>query len=113
MAMVIQVAEVGAGAAVIHLAGRVMMGANNEALVQAVDRAVAAGWRTLVLDLAGVTHLDSTGIGHFIAVFNKLEAAGGHLRIAGATGHIFHTFHISRLDTVFPFFPTVDDALKG
>ena len=35
------------------------------------------------------------------------------MRMAGAAGHLFHSFHVSRLDTVFRFFPTVDEAVKG
>jgi hypothetical protein len=33
------------------------------------------------------------------------------MRMAGATGHVFHTFHVSLLDQVFPFYPTVEAAV--
>jgi hypothetical protein len=35
------------------------------------------------------------------------------MRMAGATGHIFQSFHISLLDQVFPFFGSVDEAIDG
>jgi len=35
------------------------------------------------------------------------------MRMAGATGHVFQTFHISLLDTVFRFFPSVDEAARA
>ena len=71
------------------------------------------GKRTIVFDLSGVTVIDSTGIGRFIAAYNKIAAADGEMRMAGATGHLFQAFHVSLLDQVFPFYPTVDEAAQG
>jgi hypothetical protein len=38
-------------------------------------------------------------------------AVGGEMRMAGAGGHVFQSFHVSLLDKVFRFYPTVDAAL--
>jgi anti-anti-sigma factor len=54
--------------------------------------------------------MDSTGVGRFIYSFNRITSAGGTMRVAGATGHIFDIFHVSLLDTVIPFFPTLEAA---
>jgi hypothetical protein len=32
------------------------------------------------------------------------------MRMAGAVGHIFDIFHVSLLDTVIPFFPSLEEA---
>jgi len=102
-----------ADAAVISLTGKVMMGADSEPITTLVDRFLSEGKRRIVFDLSGVTRMDSTGVGRFIYSFNRITGAGGEMRMAGATGHIFDIFHVSLLDTVIPFFPTVDDALKN
>jgi len=99
------------GTAVISLTGKVMMGADSEPIVLLVDKFLAEGKRLIVFDLSGVTRMDSTGVGRFIYSFNRITAAGGEMRMAGATGHIFDIFHVSLLDTVIPFFPSVEEAM--
>ena len=95
---------------VIALAGRVMMGPASEAIVTQVEDSLRQGKRIIIFDLSAVTSIDSTGIGRFISGYNKIAAAGGELRMAGATGHIFEAFHVSLLDTVFPFYESVEAA---
>jgi anti-anti-sigma factor len=105
--------EVVPGTVVISLAGKLMLGPDGENIPDLVERFLREGKRTVVFDLAGLTVIDSTGIGRFIASYNKIAAAGGEMRMAGATGHLFHSFHVSLLDQVFPFFPSTEEALKG
>jgi anti-sigma B factor antagonist len=74
---------------------------------------IASGHKNLVFDLRGVTHIDSTGIGRFIDVYTRLAKIGGKMRLAGATGSVRDSFHVTRLDTVFSFYPTVESACQG
>ena len=95
---------------VVKLTGKVMMGTDSEPIATMVDGFLAAGKRVVIFDLSGVTRMDSTGVGRFIYSFNKITAAGGAMRMAGAVGHIFDIFHVSLLDTVIPFFPSLEEA---
>ena len=113
MPMEITQSEVAPGKVVLALSGKIMMGPDSERIVTEVDGLLRQGKRTIVFDLGGVSHIDSTGIGRFISSYNKIMAAGGEMCMAGATGHLFDTFHVSLLDTVFRFYPTVDEACKG
>ena len=99
------------GIVVVTLTGKVMMGTVGEAVVELVQDLLLQGKRTIVFDLSGITSLDSTGVGQFISSFNKITSKGGEMRMAAATGHIFHTFHVSLLDQVFPFYDTVEAAV--
>lgn len=105
--------EIAPGTVVIALAGKLMMGPESEKIVTLVEDLLRQGKRTIIFDLGGVAAIDSTGIGRFISSYNKIGAAGGDLRMAGATGHVFQTFHVSLLDTVFRFFPTVEAASQA
>jgi anti-sigma B factor antagonist len=110
MPVEIQEKTVAPGTVVIALAGKLMMGSHGERIVAAVERQLAQGARIVVFDLSGITVLDSTGVGCFISSFHKIGAAGGVMRMSGATGHVFQTFHVSLLDQVFPFFDTAEEA---
>ncbi len=112
MVMEISHKDAAPGVAVVTLAGRIMMGSQSEEIVTLVEELLRQGKRIIVFDLSGVTSIDSTGIGRFISSFNKIAAAGGEMRMAGATGHLFDAFHVSLLDTVFPFYESVEEAGK-
>ena len=105
--------EVAPGVELVTLSGKLMMGTVGDRIVELVNELLAQGRRTFIFDLAGVTTLDSTGIGQFISSYNKIAAKGGELRMSGAGGHIFQTFHVSLLDQVFRFFPTAEEAVRG
>jgi len=113
MPLEISYKEVAPGTVVVTLVGKLMLGSDGADIPDMVDGFLRQGKKVVVFDLSGITTIDSTGIGRFIAAFNKIAMAGGEMRMAGATGHLFNSFHVSLLDQVFPFFDTVDDAARG
>lgn len=113
MDMQISHRETDQGVTVIEVAGRVMLGQSSERIETVLDSLIAKGKRTFVFELSGVRYIDSTGIGRFIAALNKVMQTGGKLRMAGASGVVREGFRVTRLDTVFEFFPDVESACKG
>jgi anti-anti-sigma factor len=113
MPMEISHKEVAPGVVAIAITGRVMMGPTSEPITRLVEDLLRQGKRTIIFDLAGVTSIDSTGIGRFISSFNKILAAGCEMRMAAAAGQVLEAFHVSLLDTVFSFYDSVDAALKA
>jgi anti-anti-sigma factor len=105
--------EIVPGTVVLPLSGKLMLGQGGGQIVSQVEELLRQGKRIFIFDLSGVAAIDSTGIGHFIASFNKIMAAGGDMRMAGATGHVLDSFRVSLLDTVFRFFPNVEAARNG
>jgi anti-sigma B factor antagonist len=105
--------EVRPGVVTITVSGRLMLGEPTELIEEIPREWMERGARKFIFDLSGVTHLDSTGIGCFIAAMNHVMAAGGKLRIAAASSIVRDSFRITRLDTVFPFDATVEAALAG
>ena len=96
---------------VLSLTGRVMLGEESAQIDTLISRLRGEGNRTFIIALSGVTHIDSTGIGRFIAGFNKVFQAGGKLVMAGATGQVRDSFAVTRLDTVFKFYADSAEAL--
>jgi len=110
MALVISHIDAGPDSVVVALEGKLMLGPQGEEIPALVDTFLKQGKKTIIFDLSGLANIDSTGIGRFIASYNKIAAAGGEMRMAGATGHLFQSFHVSLLDQVFPFYATVEEA---
>ena len=110
MLLDIQQQEVQPGVMVVKLTGSVMRGPESQQLEALVPRLLAQGCRKIIFDLAEVKRIDSTGIGRFIFSLNAADRAGGELRMAGATGYVRECFRVTRLDTVFRFLPSVEEA---
>ncbi len=100
------------GALILALAGKMML-SESAAVEEALRRGLAAGKRKFIIDLSGLTHIDSTGIGTFIAGLSQIGATGGAMAMAGATGMVREGFRVTRLDKVFRFFPDVEAAEKA
>jgi anti-anti-sigma factor len=79
----------------------------------AVRVAVEAGHRSLVIDLAGVPVIDSSGIGALIGGLRETRQAGGELRIAAAGEQIRTVLGLTKIDRVLKPYASVDEALDG
>jgi anti-sigma B factor antagonist len=69
--------------------------------------------RTLVVDLARVSYIDSSGLAVLIETMQNVEKYGGKFALAGLQQNVKPIFEIARLDQVFRIFPNVDSALSG
>ena len=68
------------------------------------------GSKRIVLDLARVTYMDSSGIGALVKCFSKLKKSGGALRLAGVKGMVEGVLKLTRVNTVIGTYPTADAA---
>ncbi|MEV5717151.1 STAS domain-containing protein [Amycolatopsis mediterranei] len=64
----------------------------------------------LVVDLAGVTFCDSSGISALIAARNVAEAAGAAVGLAAVPARLSRTFGLIGLADFFPTYPSAEDA---
>jgi anti-sigma B factor antagonist len=113
MPIEIELRELSPLSSLIILRGELLLGPASAQLAEMVPPVIASGRRNIVFDLSGLTHIDSTGIGRFIDTHGRLERLEGQMRLAGASGAVRDAFRVTRLDTVFPFYATVDAALAG
>ena len=66
-----------------------------------------------MVDLSGVTYIDSAGLAALIEAMQKVEAYGAKFLLAGLQDTVRSIFEISRLDQVFQIFPDIDAALRN
>jgi anti-anti-sigma factor len=67
----------------------------------------------VVVDLSGVTFMDSSGINVFVTVHRAVSDAQGWLRIAGAQESVLRILELVGLDEIIPCHPTVEQALNA
>ena len=79
-----------------------------------VGRAIEQGGAPLlVVDLSGVTFLDSTGVGVLVGALKRAREAGGALHFCGAQPRVRRVFEITGLIGALPLFATREEALSA
>jgi anti-sigma B factor antagonist len=97
----------------LDVSGRLTAGAGATQLRETVRQLAEAGDTKVLLNLADVAFMDSTGLGALAAAAELLRGRGGQLRIVNATGPVRHVFQITRLNKIFPDFADEEAALAS
>jgi anti-sigma B factor antagonist len=108
----VQTRQVDNGVTVVAPTGRLDV-AGAPALKDAISEAVKNGQPRVVLDLEGVSFVDSTGLGSVIAALKQIRSSQGDLRLAAPNQQVRVVLELTTLDRVFPYYSTVEEALTG
>jgi anti-sigma B factor antagonist len=82
-------------------------------IAASLETMVAAHPARLVVDLSGVTYIDSSGLAVLINATQTVEEYGGQLTLAGMNEDVRSIFEMARLDQFFLIFPHVDAAISA
>ncbi|MDN3293328.1 STAS domain-containing protein [Streptomyces ficellus] len=80
---------------------------------EAVRSVRAEGCHCLLLDLSGLTFMDSSGVNAMLRVQRDSRARGGWTRLAGPRTPVLKVIELVGLDQAIPLYTTVDDALAA
>lgn len=98
---------------IMDLDGEVRIGDSATALRTAIRNLVSAGTNKLLLNLAGVRYIDSSGIGELIANYTTVGRSGGQLKLLNLTEKVQDLLVITKLLTVFDVYDNESDALSS
>jgi anti-sigma B factor antagonist len=76
-----------------------------------LNDAIADGARGVVIDMAGVEFIDSTGLSVLLNGLRRVTRADGKLALVVTNPTVLRLFEITKLDTTFDIRPTLDEAL--
>ncbi|MFU8876095.1 STAS domain-containing protein [Micromonospora sp. SL4-19] len=102
MTFTVTYAQRDGGEACLRLAGELDLSTTPQ-LNDAIDRLTAEGHREFLVDLTELTFCDSTGIAAFVRGDNRAAAAGGWLRVTGATGRVARVLQVTGLAEVLRY----------
>jgi anti-sigma B factor antagonist len=110
----LEVAERQAGdVTILDMSGAVRIGEGSVALRDAIRGLADSGKKKIILNLAGVNYVDSTGIGELIANYTTISRQGGQLKLLNLTDRIQNLLVITKLLTVFDSYEDEAEALKS
>lgn len=80
---------------------------------QAVVNLVSEGTHNIVIDLTGVTFMDSSGFGTLLGATRRLRPGGGGLHLAGANSTIQRMLRLTRLDSIMQVHESAEAAVQA
>jgi anti-sigma B factor antagonist len=88
-------------------------GGNSFEFTKAVDNEINQGNKQIVIDLAGCSNVDSSGIASLVRVFTKTASAGAKVAIANPQPRVQEVFKMTRLETILKPYNSVQEAIAA
>jgi anti-sigma B factor antagonist len=98
---------------VIDASGRITLGEGSSAFRDKIKELVNAGNKKIVVNMAGVTYIDSSGIGELVSGFTTVTNQGGGLKLVNLGKRIQDLLQITKLYTVFETFDDEAAAIRS
>jgi anti-sigma B factor antagonist len=95
---------------ILDVRGRIVLGDETDALRTAVRDLLAKGKKKIILNLAEVDYIDSSGVGELVGSFTTVRNAGGELKLLNLTQKVHDVLNVTKLYTVFDI---RDDEFKA
>jgi anti-anti-sigma factor len=98
---------------IISLQGKITIGSGDTQLREVIANAVNAGKTNILLDLSGVTTIDSSGIGELVGSYTTVTNRGGKLKLLHLPAKLNELLHVTQLITVFEVYENEPEALAS
>lgn len=98
---------------VLSLRGKLTIGGGEDALRHAVTDALNSGATRIVLDLQGVTAIDSSGVGEMVSSHTMVTNRSGRMVLANLPARLNDILVITQLITVFQVYGSVNEAVAA
>jgi anti-sigma B factor antagonist len=98
---------------VLDLGGKITIGEGSVSLRHAIKRLMEEGKKKILLNLAQVGYVDSSGIGELVSSFTTINRDGGQLKLLNLTQKIQDLLAITKLLTVFDVYEDEATALNS
>jgi len=100
------------GVTIVSCSGRIILGDEATALRDSLKEVLSSS-RQIVLNLAGVTYIDSSGLGTLVGVYSSARSAGADIKLTGLGQRIRDVLQITKLVTVFEAYDNEQQAIAA
>jgi anti-sigma B factor antagonist len=111
MALKITTREAG-NVTVVSCSGRIVFG-EEAADLREVVKSLLQRSTQIVIDLGGVSYIDSGGLGTLVGLYTSARNAGGEIKLANLTQRVHDQLQITKLITVFDCYPSEQAAVNA
>lgn len=101
------------GVIVLTLSGHLQCADGDSILRDKIAQLVRDGKTSVLIDLAGVSYIDSAGVGALVQAYTQLASCGGRLKLLHPSPHPARVLQITHLSSVFEIFDDEASALRS
>jgi anti-sigma B factor antagonist len=97
---------------IVECNGRIVLG-DESANLRSTVMELLTECKQIVLDLGGVTYIDSIGLGVLVGLLISAQKAGGDIKLAHLKPPLIDVLGVTKLMTVFETFERAEDAVRS
>ena len=98
---------------ILDINGRIVLGDEIGKLRDAIHALIAEGKKKIILNLAGVDYIDSSGVGELVGCYTTVRNAGGELKLLNLTQKVQDVLYVTELYTVFDVWDNEASAITA
>jgi anti-sigma B factor antagonist len=98
---------------IVDISGRIVLGEECDSLRSLVSDLLSKGRKKILLNVAEVNYIDSSGLGHLVSAFTTVGKQKGKLKLLKLTEKVRDLMQITKLDTVFDIMEDEEVAVKS
>jgi anti-sigma B factor antagonist len=98
---------------VLHLQGPITLGQATQTLRDLIQNTVASGKKKILLNMAEVYYIDSSGLGELVAACNHAKRQGASLKLMKLAPRVQDVIQLTKLYQVIDVFPDEDSAVRS
>ncbi len=100
------------GIMIVDCNGRIVFGEESASLRETLKQLITQNNR-IVLNLGGVSYIDSGGLGTLVALYTSGRKSGGAIKLANLTPRVGDLLQVTKLVTIFEVYDTEEQAVQS
>ena len=89
------------GVTILDLSGRITLGAGSQELREAIHGLASNGKKRILLNLAEINYIDSSGVGELVGAYTTIKRDGGELKLMRLTKRVHDLMQMTKLYSIF------------
>ena len=98
---------------VLHLQGPITLGQATERLRNLIQQALDGGKKNILLNMAEVFYIDSSGLGELVAAYTTATRRGGKLKLMKLTQRVQDVVQLTKVYRIFEVYSDEDTAVRS
>ncbi len=98
---------------VLHLSGSITLGPGTQKFRQLIAETLESGRKAILLNMAEVNYIDSSGLGELVAAYTAATRRGGMLKLMKLTQRVQDVVQLTKVYRIFEVFNDEDSAVRS
>jgi len=98
---------------VLHLSGPITLGQATQRFRALIQDTIQAGKKNILLNMAEVYYIDSSGIGELVAAYTTVTRGGGKLKLMKLTQRVQDVVQLTKVYRIFDVYSDEDTAVRS